>query len=159
MHVNADTQGTQHGNITAHACPLGRARLLGPRSDMVCAGRRLSAVRELARRNTSAIRLLFATNTAASHHSRFAGFLLPIPPALYGPAVPVWLDAANIAAGMVGLLVTVRLEIPRHHRLERNGKSEATISELIRYNWPRTLSITSQAAIAALMLLHVFAGQ
>jgi hypothetical protein len=89
----------------------------------------------------------------------FASFLLPIPLALYGPAVPVWLHAANIAAGMVGLLVTVKLEIPRHHRLERNGKSEPTISELIRYNWPRTLSITSQAAITALMLLHVFAGQ
>ncbi len=85
----------------------------------------------------------------------FASFLFPIPLALYGPPVPVWLNAANIATGIVGLLVTVALEIPRHNRLERRGKSHVIISELIRYNWPRTMSITSQAAITAMMLQHV----
>lgn len=48
----------------------------------------------------------------------------------------------NIAVGIVGLLVTVMLEIPRHARLEKDGKNDATISELICYNWPRTLSIS-----------------
>ena len=89
----------------------------------------------------------------------FASFLLPMPLALYGPPVPVWLSAANIAAGIVGLLVTVALEIPRHNRLERGGKNHVVISELVRYNWPRTMSITSQAAITAMMLQHVFGGQ
>jgi hypothetical protein len=86
----------------------------------------------------------------------FASFLLPIPLALFGPAVPAWLSAANIAAGIVGLLVTVLLEIPRHHRLEKGGKNDVTIAELIRYNWPRTLSMSAQAVITFLMLRHVF---
>ncbi len=86
----------------------------------------------------------------------FAGFLLPVALAVFGPAVPVWMSAANIAAGIVGLLVTVLLEIPRHGKLERGGKNDIIIDELIRYNWPRTASITAQSVVTFLMLIHVF---
>jgi hypothetical protein len=86
----------------------------------------------------------------------FASFLLPFALALYGPTVPLWMNILNIAAGIVGLLVTVMLEIPRHNRLEKDGKNDATIVELIRYNWPRTLSISAQSVIAFLMLCYVF---
>jgi len=86
----------------------------------------------------------------------FASFLLPIPLALFGPAVPAWMSAANIAVGIAGLLVTVLLEIPRHYRLEKGGKNDVIIAELIRYNWPRTLSMSAQAVITFLMLRHVF---
>jgi hypothetical protein len=86
----------------------------------------------------------------------FASFLLPIPLAFFGPDVPTWMTAANIATGIVGLLVTVLLEIPRHGRLEKGGKNDAIIAELIRYNWPRTASITLQAAVTVAMLLWVF---
>lgn len=86
----------------------------------------------------------------------FASFLLPIPLAVYGPAVPVWMSAVNIAAGIVGLLVTVMLEIPRHSRLERNGKNDSTIAELVRYNWPRTLSISLQGLVTLAMLLQLY---
>lgn len=86
----------------------------------------------------------------------FASFLLPIALALYGPDVPLWMSAANVTAGIGGLLVTVLLEIPRHNRLEKNGKNDTTITELIRYNWPRTLSITAQAVTTFVMLRHVF---
>jgi hypothetical protein len=88
----------------------------------------------------------------------FASFVLPIPLALYGPAVPVWMSVVNVAAGIVGLLITVLLEIPRHARLEKGGKSETVITELIAYNWPRTISISAQAAITFLMLREVFAA-
>lgn len=86
----------------------------------------------------------------------FASFLLPVALAFYGPAVPAWMNAANIGAGLVGLLVTVLLEIPRHGRLEKGGKNDAVIAELIRFNWPRTLSISAQAVVSLLMLLHAF---
>jgi hypothetical protein len=86
----------------------------------------------------------------------FASFLLPAALAYFGPAIPGWMSAANIAAGIVGLLVTVLLEIPRHNRLEKGGRNETTIAELIRYNWPRTASITAQAVVTLLMLIHVF---
>jgi hypothetical protein len=86
----------------------------------------------------------------------FASFLLPVPLAFFGPDVPAWMTAANIAMGIVGLLVTVLLEIPRHGKLERGGKNDVAISELIRYNWPRTASITAQAAVTLAMLAWVF---
>lgn len=86
----------------------------------------------------------------------FASFLLPIPLAFLGPEVPGWMTAANIATGIVGLLVTVLLEIPRHGRLQRDGKNDRTIAELIRYNWPRTASVTAQAVVTLAMLIWVF---
>jgi hypothetical protein len=55
------------------------------------------------------------------------------------------------------LLVTVALEIPRHARLEKGGKQEQVIRELVRYNWPRTLSITASAVLTLLMLTAAFA--
>lgn len=88
----------------------------------------------------------------------FASFLLPIALVLYGPAVPLWMSAANILAGMVGLAVTVLLEIPRHVRLTKMGRNETAITQLVQYNWPRTLSISIQAAMTFLMLRHVFGG-
>jgi hypothetical protein len=86
----------------------------------------------------------------------FASFLMPAALALYGPAVPAWMSVANIAAGGVGLMVTVLLEIPRHFRLESGGKNDALIAELIRYNWLRTLSMSAQAVITFLLWHHVF---
>ncbi|MCW4463528.1 hypothetical protein OK349_17610 [Sphingomonas sp. BT-65] len=88
----------------------------------------------------------------------FAAFLTPIPLALLGPAVPAWMSAANIVGGVIGLLVTVLLEIPRHARLEKGGKDMGVIVELIRFNWPRTMSITLQAVVTLLMLRHVLVG-
>lgn len=86
----------------------------------------------------------------------FATFLMPIALALLVRDVSPVLHASNIAAGIVGLLVTIGLEIPRHNKLETRGKNDATISQLIRYNWPRTASITAQAVISVLMLLHAW---
>lgn len=84
----------------------------------------------------------------------FLSFLVPIPLALFGPAVPAWMSVANIVTGICGLLVTVFLAIPRHGRLERGGKNDQTIAELVRYNWPRTASITAQSAVTVMMLRH-----
>jgi hypothetical protein len=56
----------------------------------------------------------------------------------------------------VGLLVTIALQIPRHARLEKGGKQEAVIRELIRYNWPRTLSITGSAIVTLMMVTAAF---
>ena len=65
---------------------------------------------------------------------------------------------ANAACGFVGLAVTVVLEIPRHARLERGGKQDKVIRELVRYNWPRTLSITGSALLTLLMLPAAFSS-
>ena len=88
----------------------------------------------------------------------FASFFLPVLLMFVRPeSVPLWLAAANAAFAIVGLLVTVVFEIPRHRRLEQHGKNERTIWELTRYNWPRTLSITSCGFLTTAMLLSAFA--
>jgi hypothetical protein len=55
-----------------------------------------------------------------------------------------------------GVLLTVLLLIPRHGRLEKAGKDNGVIAELILYNWPRTLSISAQSVVAVLMLVQVY---
>lgn len=87
----------------------------------------------------------------------FASFLVPFGLLFFGPAlVPTWMYLANVGCGVVGLVVTVALEIPRHARLEKGGRQPKVIEELIRYNWPRTLSITGSAFLTVLMLLAAF---
>ncbi len=88
----------------------------------------------------------------------FASFLVPLALIFLRPeSVPLSLALANAAFGIVGLVVTVGLEIPRHARLEKGGKQETVIRELIRYNWPRTLSITASALLTLVMLAYAFA--
>lgn len=87
----------------------------------------------------------------------FASFLLPIALMFLRPeSVPLWMALANVACALVGLLVTVALEIPRHARLEKGGKQEVVIRELILYNWPRTVAITGSALLTLLMLTVAF---
>ena len=89
----------------------------------------------------------------------FASFLVPVALVSFGPdSVPAWMTLANAACGFVGLAVTVVLEIPRHARLERGGKQDKVIRELVRYNWPRTLSITGSALLTLLMLPAAFSS-
>ena len=58
----------------------------------------------------------------------FASFLLPVALVFLRPdTVPLALALANAACGMVGLFVTVALEIPRHARLEKGGKQEVVL--------------------------------
>jgi hypothetical protein len=83
----------------------------------------------------------------------FASFLIPVVLVFFGPgSVPAWITLANAACGFVGLVVTVVLEIPRHARLERGGKQDKVIRELVRYNWPRTAAITGSAFSTLSML-------
>jgi hypothetical protein len=87
----------------------------------------------------------------------FLSFLAPVALVFLGPeSVPLWMYLANVICGIVGLLVTVGLEIPRHARLEKGGKQEGVIRELVYYNWPRTLSITASAFLTLLMFLSAF---
>ena len=87
----------------------------------------------------------------------FASFLVPIALVFLHPeSVPSWMTLANAGCGLIGLAVTVGLEIPRHARLEKGGKQEKVIRELVFYNWPRTLSITASAFLTLLMLTTAF---
>ena len=87
----------------------------------------------------------------------FASFLLPMTLIFLRPdTVPAWLAYANALCGLIGLIVTVALEIPRHGRLEKSGKNADVIRELILFNWPRTASVTGSAVFSVLMVLAAF---
>ena len=72
------------------------------------------------------------------------------------PLPPLSLVLGNAACGLVGVLVTVALEIPRHARLEKGGEQQGVIRELILYNWPRTPSIIASALLTLGMLATAF---
>jgi hypothetical protein len=87
----------------------------------------------------------------------FASFVLPVLLLFVRPdSVPAWLVMTNVACALVGLAVTVLLEIPRHARLVEQGKQPDVIRELVVFNWPRTASITGCAFCCVLMMLAAF---
>lgn len=64
---------------------------------------------------------------------------------------------AIIAAicGVVILLTTIFLEVPKHLALDRDGKSDALINGLVRDNLPRTISWTLASILLAIMLTQI----
>lgn len=86
----------------------------------------------------------------------FASFLMPPVLAWLGPPAPYWLTAVHIACGLVGLVVTVALEIPRHARLEKHGRDDILIAELVRFNWPRTLAMTGATGCCLVIFIEAW---
>ncbi len=88
----------------------------------------------------------------------FASFVLPLGVLLALPdAVPVWMAWLNAGCGVIGFLVTVLVQIPRHGRLERGGRQDHILRELVLFNWPRTLAGTASAGLTLAMVLRAFA--
>ena len=67
--------------------------------------------------------------------------------ALRPPSVPLWAGILSAVLGGLALVVTVVLESPRHIGLQRGGKSDLLIEELIVYNWLEIFAITAQAVL------------
>ena len=87
----------------------------------------------------------------------FASFLLPLALLFLRPAsVDGWMVVANAACGFVSLFVTVALEIPRHSRLQKGGKQDDVIRQLVAFNWPRTLALTGSAILSYAMVLCAY---
>ncbi|GLR57379.1 hypothetical protein [Rhizobium indigoferae] len=86
----------------------------------------------------------------------FASFLMPLLLAWLGPPAPNWLTAVDIACGLVGFVVTVALDIPRHTRLEKHGRDDILIGELVRFKWPRTLARTITAGCCMVVLIKAW---
>ena len=83
----------------------------------------------------------------------FLSFLAPfLLTAFRPPTVPLTLAVLSAALGGVALLTTAGLEIPRHIRLQREGKTDRLLRELIVYNWLRTAAISAQALLVLWLL-------
>lgn len=74
--------------------------------------------------------------------------LLLIGLVFYHPAtIPAWATYVAAACSLVILGTTFALEIPKHARLDREGKSLAVIDGLVRDNLPRSLAWTTASAV------------
>ena len=54
------------------------------------------------------------------------------------------------------LVVTVAVEVPKHLRLDKEGKSQPIIQSLVTNNWLRTIAITAQALLMLWMITVAF---
>ena len=96
-------------------------------------------------------------------HTRFGKLLVPvfvvpafltgvglIASALWRPGfVPSWAGYANAVVGAMILGTTLTIELPKHIKLDRDGKDDALLRSLISNNLPRALGWTAAVVILA----------
>lgn len=64
-------------------------------------------------------------------------------------AIPFWVGAVVALCGLVILVTTIVIEVPKHNLLDKNGKSTELIDGLVRDNLPRAIAWS----IGSLLLL------
>lgn len=64
--------------------------------------------------------------------------------------IPTWVAWIAGGCGAVILGTTIALEVPKHLKLDKQGKSDALINGLVRDNLPRTAAWT----IASILLIY-----
>lgn len=69
---------------------------------------------------------------------------------------PLWAALVVAACSAIILGTTATLEVPRHMKLDREGKSEQVIKELVSNNIPRVASWTVASLTLLWMLTQVF---
>jgi hypothetical protein len=69
-------------------------------------------------------------------------------------AMPAWAALIAAACGLVILVTTIALEVPKHNKLDADGKSIALIDGLVRDNLPRAIGWTLGSAALVFGLLQ-----
>jgi hypothetical protein len=64
-------------------------------------------------------------------------------------SIPFWVGAIVAICGLVILVTTIIIEVPKHNALDQNGKSTELINGLVRDNLPRAIAWS----IGAVLLL------
>jgi hypothetical protein len=72
-------------------------------------------------------------------------------------SVPVWAAVLVAALGVVILVVSARIEIPTHMKLDKEGKSLPRIDTLVKFNLLRSLPFTGQALLMLWLITVSFA--
>lgn len=69
---------------------------------------------------------------------------------------PLWAGLVAAACGVVILGTTIALEVPKHVKLDKEGKSDALIDGLVRDNLPRTAAWTLASLLLLFMVTEIF---
>jgi hypothetical protein len=64
--------------------------------------------------------------------------------------IPAWVPIVAAICGVVILVTTIFFEVPKHMKLDKDGKSDAVLQGLVRDNIPRTIAWT----VASLVLSY-----
>lgn len=71
-------------------------------------------------------------------------------------SIPLWMALLYGALGLMILIVTIAIEIPKHVRLDNEGKSLPIIHSLVMNNWLRVLPFVAQGLLMLWMLTLSF---
>jgi|GEM_PF-551731 len=71
-------------------------------------------------------------------------------------SVPVWAALIVAACSAVILGTTIAIEVPKHNKLDKDGKDDALIQQLIRDNLPRVICWTIGSAVLLYMTVQAF---
>lgn len=85
--------------------------------------------------------------------TNFASLALPF---IQPSATPQWAGLAVAACAIVILGTTAILEVPKHMRLDKEGKSDALLNALVRDNLPRTFCWTLASLLLVYMVISTF---
>jgi hypothetical protein len=69
--------------------------------------------------------------------------------------MPIWVGVISAICGLVILVTTLAIEVPKHNKLDSDGKSMTLINGLVRDNLPRAISWTLGSAVLVFGLLQV----
>ncbi len=69
---------------------------------------------------------------------------------------PSWAVILAAVCAVIILLTTIFLEVPKHLKLDKDGKSDALINGLVRDNLPRTAAWTAASLLLAYALFASF---
>ena len=73
-------------------------------------------------------------------------------------SIPLRMALLNAAFGLTALGLTLGVQLPRHRRLQRDGKSDVVIESLIANNIFRALAFTGQAIVTLEMVELAFSA-
>ncbi|GAB4509024.1 MAG: hypothetical protein OHK0046_03210 [Anaerolineae bacterium] len=73
-------------------------------------------------------------------------------------AAPAWAAIGVALCTAVVLITTIVLEVPKHNKLDRDGKSVTLINGLVRDNLPRVFCWTLASLLLAYMVTETFAA-
>jgi hypothetical protein len=110
---------------------------------------------------------IVATAEFVPFHKKFGNLLIPVfvvPAFLTGvglivsafvrpPGIDAWVGYVNAGIGAMILGTTLAIELPKHLKLDKDGKDDALLDGLITNNIPRALGWTAAVVVLAKTLV------
>ncbi len=74
------------------------------------------------------------------------------------PAVPLWAALLVALCTLIILVTTIVIEVPKHNKLDKDGKDDRLIEQLVRDNMPRVACWTLGCLLLLYMTVQAFSS-